>query len=161
MIKRKDSLLTFALFRRLILMIYQYKHTNLPMNVLETIRQGGWHVYNYYYFGMGYDNSILFSRFHGSNSRNLSQSCNRLGTLHCETYYHRHSAVRRSKQTQSPRCVSPILSGFCMGNERTVEASDNFACQNVLSDGCNNHRSGRYSVSSQSQLQLYRYSSIG
>ena len=44
--------LTFALFRRLILMIYQHKHTNLPMNVLETIRQGGWNLYEYYYLGM-------------------------------------------------------------------------------------------------------------
>jgi len=34
--------LTFALFRRLISMIYQYKHTNLPMSLLEIkIRQAG------------------------------------------------------------------------------------------------------------------------
>ena len=140
-------------------MIYQYKHTNLPMNVLETIRQGGWHVYNYYYFGMGYDNSILFFRFHGSNSRNLSQSCNRLDTLHCETYYHRHFAVRRSKQTQSSRCISPILSGFCMGNERTVEASDNSAYQNILPDGCNNLQQPLFNLTNRLLLSV-RYCSI-
>lgn len=39
-------------------MIYQHKHTNLPINVLETIRQGGWHVYNYYYFGMGNERTV-------------------------------------------------------------------------------------------------------
>ena len=39
-------------------MIYQHKHTNLPMFLLETkIKQGGWHEYNYY-FGVGCDNSI-------------------------------------------------------------------------------------------------------
>ena len=43
-------------------MSHKQKHTNLPMNVLETIRQGGWHGHNYY-FGMGYDNPRFWGAF--------------------------------------------------------------------------------------------------
>ena len=78
-------MLTFALFRRLILMIYQCKHTNLPMSLLETkIKQGGWHEYKYY-FDMGFDNSILLPNIHGPRSRNFSQSHNRMDSLHRKT----------------------------------------------------------------------------
>ena len=63
-------------------MIYQYKHTNLPMSLLEIkIRQGGWHEYNYY-FDMGRDNSTLFSDIHGSYDRNFPQPRHRMDTLH-------------------------------------------------------------------------------
>jgi len=52
-------------------MIYQYKHTNLPMSLLDLkLRQEGWHEYNNY-IDMGYDNSILFPNIHGSHGRNL------------------------------------------------------------------------------------------
>jgi hypothetical protein len=52
-------------------MIFQYKHTNLPMSLLEIkIRQEGWHEYNYY-FDMGDDNSILFPNIHGPHNKKL------------------------------------------------------------------------------------------
>jgi len=130
-------------------MIYQDKHTNLPMSLLKIkIRQGGWHEYNYY-FGMGYDNSILFPNIHGSHDRNFPQSHNRMGTLHCKTYHHWHLAICRPSWTENSRCLSPVFPGCFLGNERVVETFDDSAGQAVLPNRCNTQRLGRHPVSSQ------------
>ncbi len=132
-------------------MIFQYKHTNLPMSLLEIkIRQEGWHEYNYY-FDMGDDNSILFPNIHGPHDKNLSQSHNRMGSLHRKTYHHRHFAIRRPNWAESSRCLSSVFPGCFLGNERVVETLDGSAGQDILSNRCNTYRSGRHLVSSQWQ----------
>lgn len=41
-------------------MKYHYKNANRPMNVLETIRQGGWHENRNNYFEMANNNTTVF-----------------------------------------------------------------------------------------------------
>ena len=67
-------------------MNYKRKHANLSMKVLETIRQGSWHEQNYY-FGTGYDRSILFSGLYKAYGRDLYESGNRLCTLHGHQFH--------------------------------------------------------------------------
>ena len=80
---------TFALFKRLILIIYKQKHIDQTMSLLETkSRHGGRYVH--YHFGLDRTSSTVFVDFYHANQRNFPAADNRLGSLYNSQNRHRH-----------------------------------------------------------------------
>jgi hypothetical protein len=50
-------------------MIHQHNYSSLPLNVSYKIRHEGRHKRHYYYFGMGQNNTTLFSDLHGAGDK--------------------------------------------------------------------------------------------
>ncbi len=126
-------------------MIYEHKHTNLTMSLLDSKRrQGDW--YAHYYFDMYWYNSTVFSNFYCSMSGNFLQFDNRMDSVHCSKNHHRHTSICRSKLPACSRCLSPLFSRFSLGHQQTLANTDSDACQNLLSHSNHSPCSGRYAV---------------
>ncbi len=115
-------------------MVYQQKHIDHPMSLLDLrSRQGG--RYAHYSFGMDGTSSTVFPDFYHSGSRHFCSADNRLGAVHKAANRHRHASLCRSAGVSSPRRLSSVSAGRAMGFDSSAADSGPVADSNLRPQG--------------------------
>ena len=115
-------------------MVYQQKHIDHPMSLLETKRRRGGR-YGYKYSDMDGTSSTVFPDFYGSGGRDFHPADDRLGTVHDASNRNRHAPVCRSGRISGSRRLSSVPAGLAMRFESSAADSGPLADSNLRPQG--------------------------
>jgi hypothetical protein len=129
-------------------MVYQQKHIDPPMSLLDKkLRQGGRYAYNY--FDMVGTSSTVFPDIYRTGDRNFCQFDNRLGSVHHSKNRHGHLALRRPCQPTCSRQLPSLLSGCFLEYGNALANTGTPADCHILPEWHYLSGLGRYLVSPQ------------